>query len=241
MCILFLLAQPCIIRQMAPSHEDLPLPFGPNMHASASSTQQRRPSWHSRRLSSIRSGTCGHTLSSRHSISSANARNTAHDVSLRQQLEQEHLRCASLSASAQSSPPKWWRICFFRGMMNDIKRRAPYYWSDWTDAWDYRIVPATVYMYFAKYVLSLIDIEITLFLLLRVMVIEPSIKMNTRNNSSCLPELTLAAVSFLLWLSHWICLKRRTRASVLMKYCSRPCSALSFFLSLLLNHWSLSA
>lgn len=35
-------------------------------------------------------------------------------------------------------------------MINDIKRRAPFYWSDWTDAWDYRVVPATVYMYFAN-------------------------------------------------------------------------------------------
>ena len=35
--------------------------------------------------------------------------------------------------------------------MNDLKRRAPYFLSDWTDAWDYRVVPATVYMYFAKY------------------------------------------------------------------------------------------
>ena len=226
---------------MAPSHEDLSLPLSPKMHASASSTQQRRPSWQSRRLSSIRSGNCGHALSSRHSISSANARNTARDVSLQQQLEQEQLRRTSLSASAQSSPPKWWRIRFFRGMMNDIKRRAPYYWSDWTDAWDYRIVPATVYMYFAKYVLSLIYIQVTLFLLRRLMAIGPSMKMNTRNNSSCLLGLTLAAVSFLLWLSHWICLKRRTRASALMKYYSRPCSVLSFFLSLLLSHWSLSA
>ena len=38
----------------------------------------------------------------------------------------------------------------FRGMINDLRRRAPYYWSDWRDAWDYRVVPATVYMYFAK-------------------------------------------------------------------------------------------
>ncbi|RAK76252.1 anion exchange family protein [Aspergillus fijiensis CBS 313.89] len=35
-------------------------------------------------------------------------------------------------------------------MVKDVKRRAPYYWSDWTDAWDYRVVPATVYMYFAN-------------------------------------------------------------------------------------------
>lgn len=219
---------------MAPSHEDLSLPLGPNMHASASSTQQRRPSWPSRRLSSIRSGNSGHALSSRHSISSANA-------SQQHQLQQEQLRRASLSASAQSSPPKWWRIRFFRGMMNDIKRRAPYYWSDWTDAWDYRIVPATVYMYFAKYVLSLNYVQIPLFLLLRLMVIEPSIIMITLNNFPCLLELTMAAVSFPLWLSHWTCLKRRTRASALMKYCSHPCSVLSFFPSLLLSHWSLSA
>jgi len=47
---------------------------------------------------------------------------------------------------------KWWKIYLFMGMYNDIRRRIPYYWSDWIDAWDYRVVPATVYMYFAKYV-----------------------------------------------------------------------------------------
>ncbi|KAI4262478.1 MAG: hypothetical protein L6R42_002349 [Xanthoria sp. 1 TBL-2021] len=42
--------------------------------------------------------------------------------------------------------PTWWKIHLFRGMANDLKRRAPYYWSDWKDAWDYRVVPATVYI-----------------------------------------------------------------------------------------------
>lgn len=46
----------------------------------------------------------------------------------------------------------WWRVQLFRGMINDLRRRAPFYASDWVDAWDYRVVPATVYMYFAKYV-----------------------------------------------------------------------------------------
>jgi hypothetical protein len=45
---------------------------------------------------------------------------------------------------------KWWKIKPFQGMINDVRRRTPYYWSDWTDAWNYRVVPATVYMYFAK-------------------------------------------------------------------------------------------
>ncbi|EUC45727.1 hypothetical protein COCMIDRAFT_94848 [Bipolaris oryzae ATCC 44560] len=35
-------------------------------------------------------------------------------------------------------------------MIKDVRRRAPFYWSDWKDAWDYRVVPATVYMYFAN-------------------------------------------------------------------------------------------
>jgi hypothetical protein len=50
---------------------------------------------------------------------------------------------------------KWYKIDYGRGMINDIRRRAPYYASDWLDAWDYRVVPATIYMYFAKYVSSL--------------------------------------------------------------------------------------
>ena len=46
---------------------------------------------------------------------------------------------------------RWWKIKLFKGMIDDVRRRAPYYWTDWRDAWDYRVVPATVYMYFAKY------------------------------------------------------------------------------------------
>jgi hypothetical protein len=29
------------------------------------------------------------------------------------------------------------------GMKNDIVHRLPYYGSDWTDAWNYRVIPAT--------------------------------------------------------------------------------------------------
>jgi boron transporter len=38
----------------------------------------------------------------------------------------------------------------FHGMTQDVRRRAPYYSSDWLDAWNYRVVPATLYMYFAN-------------------------------------------------------------------------------------------
>ncbi|KAI0967507.1 HCO3 transporter family-domain-containing protein [Xylaria arbuscula] len=57
----------------------------------------------------------------------------------------------SMTSSKRRRPaPRWWKIHLFRGMVNDVRRRAPYYWSDWIDAWDYRVVPATVYMYFAN-------------------------------------------------------------------------------------------
>ncbi|KAM3555349.1 hypothetical protein MY1884_005636 [Beauveria asiatica] len=62
--------------------------------------------------------------------------------------EQQHTPQAPAPAITEAKP--WWHIHPFRGMVNDIRQRAPYYLSDWTDAWDYRVVPATVYMYFAN-------------------------------------------------------------------------------------------
>ena len=59
-------------------------------------------------------------------------------------------RSRSGSTTTAHAAPKWWKIRPFRGMISDVRRRAPYYWSDWKDALDYRVVPATVYMYFAK-------------------------------------------------------------------------------------------
>jgi hypothetical protein len=72
--------------------------------------------------------------------------------SANEELRDNGLRRENTNASARSKHvPKWWKIRLFRGMINDVRRRAPFYWSDWVDAWDYRVVPATVYMYFAKY------------------------------------------------------------------------------------------
>lgn len=39
---------------------------------------------------------------------------------------------------------------FCRGILSDLRNRGPYYWSDWTDAWDYRVIPSTVYIFFAN-------------------------------------------------------------------------------------------
>lgn len=66
------------------------------------------------------------------------------DTEDRQQLSQ------TISRQSTRRPARWWKIRLFKGMIDDVKRRAPYYLSDWTDAWDYRVVPATTYMYFAN-------------------------------------------------------------------------------------------
>lgn len=50
----------------------------------------------------------------------------------------------------EKSRDAWYKTTLFSGMVNDVKRRAPFFWSDWKDAWDYRVVPATVYMFFAN-------------------------------------------------------------------------------------------
>lgn len=126
------------------SHGDLSLP-GPNMHASMSA--QRKPSRQSQRLSSVRSTRSGRS-------DYGTARQSDQSVDRQDGAQENSQRRASTAASVHSAQDKWWHVHFFRGMINDVKRRAPYYWSDWTDAWDYRVVPATVYMYFAKYVRS---------------------------------------------------------------------------------------
>lgn len=84
--------------------------------------------------------------SSRHSAQEKPWNNKQNDTEERQHLSRE------ISRRSSRRQPRWWKIRFFKGMIDDVKRRAPFYLSDWTDAWDYRVVPATVYMYFAKYV-----------------------------------------------------------------------------------------
>lgn len=39
----------------------------------------------------------------------------------------------------------------FHGILHDIRARAPFYASDFKDAWNYRVIPATAMIFFAKY------------------------------------------------------------------------------------------
>ncbi|KIP02729.1 hypothetical protein PHLGIDRAFT_283464 [Phlebiopsis gigantea 11061_1 CR5-6] len=54
------------------------------------------------------------------------------------------------TTSGRKVLPCLWSIGLFRGITRDIRARAPYYVSDWTDAWNYRVVPAIVLIFFAN-------------------------------------------------------------------------------------------
>ncbi|ESZ93012.1 hypothetical protein SBOR_6583 [Sclerotinia borealis F-4128] len=83
------------------------------------------------------------------SLAPSNTDPTSHNTG--ELTEHTGLHAANTNAFTRSEHiPKWYKVRLFRGMVNDVKRRAPFYWSDWTDAWDYRVVPATIYMYFAN-------------------------------------------------------------------------------------------
>src|SRR5271156_996276 len=106
----------------------------PSSRPSSATSQQKKPWQQTHRRPSIRSG---HSKSRVHPDSEEEER-------LSRQASRQSVR-------SKRRTSKWWKIRLFRGMVDDVKRRAPLYLSDWTDAWDYRVVPATVYMYVAKY------------------------------------------------------------------------------------------
>lgn len=107
------------------------IPPNPAIHLNRPLSKSQKKPWQPRRAPSFRSSKS----------------QTRRDPE-RERLSREISRQTTTS---QRRKPKWWKIRLFRGMIDDIKRRLPYYWSDWRDAWDYRVIPATVYMYFAKY------------------------------------------------------------------------------------------
>lgn len=123
-----------------PSRSDFGLPSSPNFHHSPpESSQSQRKFRPFQSLMSFRSDRSRHSHSNNTATASQEPGVT---------MNRERSRATSSTTTRNA---RWWKVRLFRGMVNDIKRRAPYYWSDWKDAWDYRVVPATVYMYFAKY------------------------------------------------------------------------------------------
>ncbi|EJU03338.1 hypothetical protein DACRYDRAFT_50254 [Dacryopinax primogenitus] len=65
--------------------------------------------------------------------------------------DRESESCSTLGRETLSRTPRtrWWGY-IGRGMYRDLKARAPYYWSDWRDAWNYRVIPATTMIFFSN-------------------------------------------------------------------------------------------
>lgn len=115
-----------------------------------SSPSRMRPGGMSRRQSSRNSqGAKSREQQRRNSLGSLKSARDQRKVNP-EESEQLSRQLSRTSTRSKRRTPKWWKIRLFRGMIQDVKRRAPYYWSDYRDAFDYRVIPATVYMYFAK-------------------------------------------------------------------------------------------
>ncbi|KAJ8582029.1 hypothetical protein M405DRAFT_750815 [Rhizopogon salebrosus TDB-379] len=53
------------------------------------------------------------------------------------------------AATSRRQIPSFIRI-LGAGIISDVRARTPWYLSDWTDAWNYRVVPATAHIFFAN-------------------------------------------------------------------------------------------
>lgn len=62
----------------------------------------------------------------------------------------ESLGSSALLQDAATSRPRSFVRKIGAGIISDVRARAPWYFSDWTDAWNYRVVPATALIFFAN-------------------------------------------------------------------------------------------
>ncbi|KAJ9128344.1 hypothetical protein QFC24_000637 [Naganishia onofrii] len=70
--------------------------------------------------------------------------------------EGEYTAQTSAASSNKDGKKKWYQY-LGRGMYLDVRNRLPYYGSDWTDAWNYRVVPATLVLPGLAFSLDLIE------------------------------------------------------------------------------------
>lgn len=75
------------------------------------------------------------------------------DIRLREPSEQLEStgELVATSVTLRPAPFTFFNLTRFgAGIIADIRARAPWYLSDWTDAWNYRVIPATALIFFAK-------------------------------------------------------------------------------------------
>ena len=59
-------------------------------------------------------------------------------------------RSRNRGISARFHPSGLLQLEIGAGILRDIRARVPWYWSDWKDAWNYRVLPATALVFFSK-------------------------------------------------------------------------------------------
>ena len=64
--------------------------------------------------------------------------------------ERENTQSQAPPSSRKTRRWPGWAPRFGAGIVNDVRTRLPWYKSDWIDAWNYRVVPATALIFFAK-------------------------------------------------------------------------------------------
>ncbi|KAF7297733.1 Phosphoglycerate mutase-like protein [Mycena kentingensis (nom. inval.)] len=64
--------------------------------------------------------------------------------------EQDASRPSTIHPRATPKTRSRWFCRVGSGVLSDIRARAPFYVSDWLDAWNYRVVPATALIFFAN-------------------------------------------------------------------------------------------
>ncbi|KAF8158230.1 HCO3 transporter family-domain-containing protein [Crassisporium funariophilum] len=73
------------------------------------------------------------------------------EASAQAQVVEQKGPSAATSTTFRNTPKRLsWLRRFGSGIALDIRARAPWYLSDWTDAWNYRVVPATALIFFAN-------------------------------------------------------------------------------------------
>ncbi|RXK37225.1 anion transporter [Tremella mesenterica] len=77
-----------------------------------------------------------------------------HSHRLDSSIDREYAPDAELTNSHRQGPTRTtspWSISNIgSGIRKDISSRLPYYLSDWTDAWNYRVIPSTAFIFFAN-------------------------------------------------------------------------------------------
>ncbi|KAF4617309.1 hypothetical protein D9613_006003 [Agrocybe pediades] len=95
------------------------------------------------------------TINAQADLQHSEARNvvpiTEDNTKIEQELERPSAATSTTKTTKSSRPRRLsWLSRIGSGIVLDLRSRGPWYMRDWTDAWNYRVVPATALIFFAN-------------------------------------------------------------------------------------------